>query len=104
MRLAGFPLAFLLSLPFALGQAPLRKHTAEEMKALNDKLAAENDLLVQINAASQAKDWQKAKELEGKALAADAEIAAQHPNLKVPGGSRPALYKALGDAELNLGQ
>src|SRR5258708_13916215 len=98
MRLAGFALAFLLSLPFALAQAPLPKPTAEEIKALNAQLAAENDLLVQINAASQSKDWQEAKELEGKALAAAAEIAAQHPNLKIPVGSRPPLYKALGEA------
>jgi tetratricopeptide (TPR) repeat protein len=84
-------------------QAPSPKPSAEQIKALNTQIVTINDLLAQINGANQAKDWQKAKDLVGKALALDVEITAQHPGAKYP-SDRHMLYKALGDADLYLGQ
>jgi tetratricopeptide (TPR) repeat protein len=73
------------------------------MKAMNAQIATINDLLAQINGATQAKDWQKAKDLAGNALTLDAEISAQHPSVSYP-SNRHLLYKALGDSDLYLGQ
>jgi tetratricopeptide (TPR) repeat protein len=98
------PALVLLLWPAFLGaQAPSRKPSAEEAKAVNAKIVAINDLLAQINGATQAKDWQKAKDLVGDALALDAEITAQHPGVNYP-SNRHILYKTLGDADLYLGQ
>jgi tetratricopeptide (TPR) repeat protein len=96
-------LVLLLWPVLLLAQASSPKPSAEEIKALNAQIVTINDLLAQINGANQAKDWQKAKELVGKALALDAEISAQHPSVKYP-SDRHTLYKALGDADLYLGQ
>ena len=84
-------------------QVPAPKPQAEEIKAVNSKIVALDDLLAQINGANDAKDWQKAKQLVGQALALDTEITAQHPGVKFQ-SNRYILHKALGDANLYLGQ
>jgi tetratricopeptide (TPR) repeat protein len=86
-----------------LAQAPALQPSAEETKAVNAKIVTLNDLLAQINGANDAKDWPKAKQLAGQGLALDAEITAQHPAVKFQ-SNRHVLYKALGDANLYLGQ
>jgi len=88
---------------FLLSQATAPKPSTEEIKAVNAKIVALDDLLAQINGAKEAKDWQKAKELVGEALVLDAETAAQHPSFRSQ-SNRHILYKALGDANLYLGQ
>ena len=86
-----------------LAQAPSPKPSTDETKAVNARIVALDDLLAQINGANDAKDWQKAKDLVGQALALDAETTAQHPSFKLQ-SNRHILYKALGDANLYLGQ
>jgi tetratricopeptide (TPR) repeat protein len=103
MRILRLALVIFFWTALLPAQAPSPKASAEEIKALNAQIVTINDLLAQINVANQAKDWQKAKELVGQALAMDAEIAAQHPGVKYP-SNRHMLYKALGDADLYLGQ
>ncbi len=103
MRIFRLAVLVLLGPALLLAQASSPKPSAEEVKAVNAKVVAINDLLAQINGANEAKDWQKVKELVGKALALDAEISAQHPGVKFQ-SDRHLLYKALGDANLYLGQ
>lgn len=86
-----------------LAQVPAPKPSAEETKAANSNIVTLNDLLAQINGANEVKDWQKAKQLAGQALALDAEITAQHPGVNFQ-SNRHILYRALGDANLYLGQ
>ena len=103
MRMIRLALVVLLWPTLLVAQAPSPKPPAEEIKAVNAKIVALDDFLAQINGATQAKDWQKTKELVAKALALDAEIAAQHPGVKYQ-SHRHLLYKTLGDANLYLGQ
>jgi tetratricopeptide (TPR) repeat protein len=103
MKIFRLALVILLGPALPLAQAPSPKPSAEEVKAVNAKIVAINDLLAQINGATQAKDWQKAKDLVGNALALDAEITAQHSGVNYP-SNRHILYKALGDSDLYLGQ
>ena len=63
-----------------------------------------NGLIVQTNAATQAKDWPKAKDLAEKLLAANAKLAAAYPDGPNFRSSEPEYYKLLGDAHLNLGE
>jgi tetratricopeptide (TPR) repeat protein len=103
MRILRPALAILFCTALLSAQAPAPKPSAEEIKALNALIVELNDLLAQINGATEIKDWQKAKEIVGKALAVDAGIAAQHPGIDYP-SDRYMLYKALGDSNLYLGQ
>jgi tetratricopeptide (TPR) repeat protein len=103
MRMIRLALVVLLWPTLFAAQAPSPKPSAEEIKAVNAKIVALDDFLGQINGATQAKDWQKTKELVAKALALDAEIAAQPPGVKYQ-SHRHLLYKTLGDANLYLGQ
>jgi len=103
MRITRFVLVILLGPALLLAQAPSPRPSADEINAVNAKIVTLDDLLAQINGANQAKDWQKAKELVGKALALDAETSSQHPGVKFQ-SNRHMLYKALGDANLYLGQ
>lgn len=103
MKIKRVVMTTFLSSALLLAQAPAPKPSTEEIKAVNAKIVSLDDLLAQINGANEAKDWQKAKELAGEALALDAETAAQHPSFRSQ-SNRHILYKALGDANLYLGQ
>jgi tetratricopeptide (TPR) repeat protein len=103
MRILRLAFVLLLGSALLLAQTPSPKPSAAEIKTMNAQIAAINDLLAQINGATQAKDWQKAKDLAGNALALDAEISTQHPGVSYP-SNRHLLYKALGDSDLYLGQ
>jgi tetratricopeptide (TPR) repeat protein len=103
MRILRLALVLLLGPTLLPAQTSTPKPAAAEIKVVNARIAAINDLLAQINDANQAKDWQKAKDLVGNALALDAEISAQHPGVNYP-SNRHMLYKALGDSDLYLGQ
>jgi tetratricopeptide (TPR) repeat protein len=103
VRIIRLAFVFLLGPALLLAQTPSPKPSAEETKTLNAQITVLDDLLAQINGANQAKDWQKGKELVGKALALDAETAAQHSGVKFQ-SNRHMLYKALGDDNLYLGQ
>jgi tetratricopeptide (TPR) repeat protein len=103
MKITRVVIATFLCSTLLLAQAPASKPSIEEVKAVSARVVALDDLLAQINGASDAKDWQKAKGLVGEALALDAETAAQHPSFRSQ-SNRHLLYKALGDANLYLGQ
>ncbi len=103
MKITRLVLVTVLCPALLLAQSASPKTSAEEVKAVNARILALDDLLAQINGANEAKDWQKAKQLGGQALALDAETAAQHPSFRSQ-SNRHILYKALGDASLNLGQ
>jgi tetratricopeptide (TPR) repeat protein len=103
MKITRLVLVTLLWPAILPAQAPLAKPSAEETKAVNARIVALDDLLAQINGANDAKDWQKAKDLVGQALALDAETTAQHPSFRLQ-SNRHILYKALGEDSLHLGQ
>jgi tetratricopeptide (TPR) repeat protein len=63
-----------------------------------------NSLITATNAAAQARDWPKTKDLAKKLIAANAGLIAADPNNPNFPGSEPEYYKLLGDAHLNLGE
>jgi tetratricopeptide (TPR) repeat protein len=83
---------------------PLTKDQSEAIKAENAAIVEVNGLIAQTNAAAQAKDWPKAKDLAGKLIAASAKLGAADPDNPNFHGSEPEYYKLLGDAHLNLGE
>ncbi len=102
MKIFSFVLAGLLLPVLAPAQVPTeRPPTAAEIK--RDRLVALNRLITQTNAAMQAKDWPRTKELAGKLIAANGELAAAYPGDASFPGSAPEYARLLGDAHLNLG-
>jgi tetratricopeptide (TPR) repeat protein len=103
MKILRFALAGLLLPVLTPAQAQTeRPPTAAEIK--RDKLVGLNQLITQTNAAMQAKDWPQTKDLVGKLIAANAELAAAYPGDASFPGSAPEYAKLLGDAHLNLGE
>lgn len=103
MKTFRFVLAGLL-LPVlapARGQTE-RPPTAAEIK--RDKLVALNQLITRTNAAMQARDWPQTKDLAGKLIVANAELAAAYPGDGSFSASAPEYSKLLGDAHLSLGE
>jgi len=103
MKTLGFILAGMLLQVAVLAQTQTdRQPTDAEIK--RDRLVELNGLITQVNAAAQAKDWLKTKELAEKLLAANARLAAAYPNDPGFPGSEPEYCNLLGNAHLNLGE
>jgi tetratricopeptide (TPR) repeat protein len=103
MKIFGFALASLFLSGPVLAQTPTARPPmdAEIKRAQTVEL---NGLITQLNAAVQAKDWPKAKDLAGKLITANDKLAAAYPDDPDFPSYEPADYKLLGDAQLNLGE
>jgi tetratricopeptide (TPR) repeat protein len=99
----GFILAGLLLPGLVLAQAQMvpQPTPAEMQRAQTVEL---NSLIAQTNAAVQAKDWPKAKDLAEGLIAANAKLAAAAPDNPSYSMAEPGYYQLLGTAHLYLGE
>jgi tetratricopeptide (TPR) repeat protein len=108
MKAWRFILAGLLLPGLVLAQipavSPLSKDQIGAIKAKNAANVELNGLILQTNAAAQAKDWPKTKELTVKLIAANSKLAAAYPDDASYPAAEPGYYQLLGTAHLNLGE
>jgi tetratricopeptide (TPR) repeat protein len=108
MKAWRFILAGLLLPGLVLAQipaaSPLSKDQTEAIKAQNAANVELNGLISQTNAAAQAKDWPKTKEITVKLIAANSKLAAAYPDDASYPAAEPGYYQLLGTTHLNLGE
>jgi tetratricopeptide (TPR) repeat protein len=108
MKICRLILAGLFLPVMVLAQTPaessLTKDQIEAIKAKNAAIAELNGLISQTNAAAQAKDWPKAKDLAEKLTAANTKLATSYPDDTSYPAAEPGYCQLLGTAHLNLGK
>src|SRR5579871_1147403 len=77
------------------------KDQLEAIKTKNTAIIELNGLIAQTNAAVQAKDWPKAKDLAEKLIAVNSRLGAAYPDDPSYAAAEPGYYRLLGTAYLN---